>query len=93
MKDDWVEFSHKPHQEVVANFILNAGCDCLTEHLNRIGKLSNRLFSVFNVDSMTEQYLLVCLNVYTILNRIEEIFASCTGWPGISYPKRKIFFL
>ncbi|GFS69598.1 uncharacterized protein LOC103523915 [Nephila pilipes] len=65
--NDWKEFSRKPRKVAVANFSLKIRHDCLAEHLQRIGILTNSLCPICKIDTMNREHLLVCPDLESIL--------------------------
>ncbi|GFU50119.1 uncharacterized protein LOC103523915 [Nephila pilipes] len=65
--NDWKEFSHRPRKKAVANFRLKTRHDCLTEHLKRIGILTNSLYPICKTDTINREHLLVFPGLDSIL--------------------------
>jgi len=63
----WAEYRDKPRKEVVANFILNKGHECLAAHLRKTGIYESSEGTICQMPNCTmdEQHLLQCRKLDT----------------------------
>ncbi|GFT16332.1 uncharacterized protein LOC103523915 [Nephila pilipes] len=72
-ENDWKEFSHRTHKEVVANFRLKTRHNCLAEYRKRIDILINSLCPISETDTMNREYLFVCSGFDPILQPRDDV--------------------